>query len=78
MASVICVSFTLFSSVLGELKVSIQYVLYCLKKKGVWKECSEEEEKQMAHMLFIPLQETKGETTDNVAAWFSYLGPTEL
>lgn len=36
------------------------------------------EQKQKTHLFWIPVQETKGKTTDNVAAQFSHLGPTEL
>lgn len=69
---------TVFSSALVELQESIQYVLHCINKKVHGRSAVKEEQKQMDHLLRIPLQETKVTTTDNVAAYFSHLGPTEL
>lgn len=69
---------TVFSAVLVELQEFIQYVLHCIIKKVNGRSAVKEEQKQMDHLLWIPLQATKGKTTDNVAAYFSHLGPTEL
>lgn len=58
---------TVLSSVLVEIQESIQYVLHCINKKLHGRRAVTEEQKQTAHLLWIPLQETKGKTTDNVA-----------